>query len=195
MVSKKQLRKKMLKKRNDLTLGEVEEKSRRIKKNLFTLEEFASAGKVAFYASFNNEVATYEMINDSLPNKKVALPKVEPARKALEMHYITSLDNLKNGVYGISEPIKGNKANLEEIDVIIVPGIAFDLDCNRLGYGKGYYDKLLQNFKGVKIGLAYEFQLVEKIPTKKFDIPLDFIITDERVRQKIRLKFFSFNDE
>ena len=83
--------------------------------------------------------------------------------------------------YGILEPVKIIEKSPNKIDLIIVPGIGFDKRGNRLGHGKGYYDKLLRKLKTIKIGLAFELQIVDQIPTDENDVPVDLIITEERI--------------
>ena len=94
-----------------------------------------------------------------------------------------SWEELRVGSYGILEPRieKIRKTNVEDLELIIVPGIAFDKNGNRLGHGKGYYDRILGKTNATKIGLAFEFQIVGKIPTNENDKPVDIIITEERV--------------
>ncbi len=94
-----------------------------------------------------------------------------------------SWKELSIGSYGILEPRteKIRKTRVEDIDLIIVPGVAFDKKGNRIGHGKGYYDRLLDKTNATKIGLAFEFQLLKEIPTDKHDLPIDILITEKRI--------------
>jgi 5-formyltetrahydrofolate cyclo-ligase len=89
--------------------------------------------------------------------------------------------DMARGAYGILEPVSIKKAEVSDIDLIIVPGIAFDINGGRCGFGKGYYDRLLCESKAKKIGLCYDFQLVREIETDEHDIPMDMIITERRI--------------
>ncbi|MFH1073973.1 MAG: 5-formyltetrahydrofolate cyclo-ligase [Candidatus Firestonebacteria bacterium] len=159
-------------------------KSRVIMKKLFSLPEFKKAKKVMFYVSFNNEVDTHKMISKALKiKKKIYVPVADFKNMRLSINRIREFPgNLKRSKYGILEPgkeykdiFKGNK-----IDIIVVPGIGFDCDGNRIGYGGGFYDRLLKRIKAVKIGLAFDFQMFKKIPTDENDQKLDMIITEKR---------------
>ena len=92
-------------------------------------------------------------------------------------------DDLKISSYGILEPKKDKIKNIssDKIDLIIVPGVAFDLKGNRMGHGKGYYDRFLNLVKSTSIGLAFEFQIIENIPVESHDKPIDMIITEKRI--------------
>jgi len=91
------------------------------------------------------------------------------------------MDDMKKGAYGILEPKTVRKADENNIDVILVPGLAFDRNGGRMGFGKGYYDRLLESSKAVKIGLCYDFQILEKIPTESHDVPMNFVITEKEI--------------
>lgn len=91
------------------------------------------------------------------------------------------MDDLKKGAYGILEPSVVKTADEKDIDVILVPGLAFDRHGGRMGFGKGYYDRLLETSIAVKIGLCYDFQLFDTIPTESHDVPMDFIITEKEI--------------
>lgn len=91
------------------------------------------------------------------------------------------MDDMEKGAYGILEPKTVRKADENNIDVILVPGLAFDRNGGRMGFGKGYYDRLLESSKAVKIGLCYDFQILEKIPTESHDVPMNFVITEKEI--------------
>ena len=178
---KNQLKGKIIEKRNSLPKEEILEKSNRIKSNLFNLESYKKSKTAMFFVSFNREVNTHDMIKDSLTNKTVIIPKV--VNKEIEPSVIIDLDNLiPSGKFGILEPIEIMKIAYKNIDLVLVPGIAFDKEGHRIGYGFGYYDKFLKKVpKAVKIGLCFDFQVVDKVPREWHDVPVDLVVTDKEV--------------
>jgi len=183
MLTKDEIRKSVRETRKSLTAAEVREKSEAIKKKLFLMPEFRDAKTVCFYVSFRNEVDTHEMLVEAKHlDKKVALPYTNPETNRLELYEMTIFDELKENALGILEPVP-QKENLileETVDLFIVPGVAFDKYNHRVGYGKGFYDKLLVRArKGAEtIGLAFGCQMVDEIPVGDHDVPLSRILTD-----------------
>ena len=178
---KAQIRDEMLKKRNSLQEEDRLNKSKKIKDNLFNLEEYRKAKNVMFFVSFGSEVYTHEMIKEALKNKTVIAPKV--LNHQIEPSVIMDLDNLiPTGKFGILEPIEAMPIAYKNIDLILVAGIAFDKEGYRLGYGLGYYDKFLAKLpKALKIGLCFDFQVVDKVPRESYDVPVDMVVTEERI--------------
>lgn len=178
---KVQLKENILKKRNLLSRKEIIEKSKKIFTNLSKLCEFQNSKTVMFYVSFNNEVYTHDMIREALKNKLVIVPKV--THKEIEPSVIMDLNNLlPSGKFGILEPIEVMKIPYKNIDLVLVPGIIFDKEGYRIGYGFGYYDKFLKKVsKAIKIGLAFDFQIIDTVPREMHDVPMDLIVTEERV--------------
>ena len=123
------------------------------------------------------------MIKEALNEKKVVVPISNKKDCSLTLSELKDWDDLEASSYGILEPKKEKikEISIDEIDLIIVPGVAFDKFGNRLGHGKGYYDRLLKNANTTIIGLAFEFQTIEKIPTDEHDKPVDIIITEDRI--------------
>jgi 5-formyltetrahydrofolate cyclo-ligase len=182
LAMKETLRKQIILKRNALPEDEAAKKSRLIRQRLFLLPEYRDAKRICFYMSINSEVATREMIEQAMQDKQVFLPITNKKEHTLIIAEAKSLDDLKEGPYGVYEPKTDYvmAVNRAQIDLFIVPGVAFDSNCGRIGYGKGYYDKLLKGLSAVKIGLAYEFQIVDKIPREEHDVNVDIIVTEER---------------
>jgi 5-formyltetrahydrofolate cyclo-ligase len=186
---KKELRNEALRTRDALTTRPEEKKAKDqlIKENFLSLPEYKSAHKVLFFASFRSEVDTFPLIRKSLEDgKKVFLPKVDREKKKLDIYEVKSLSDLKKGYLGIPEPPAGTPENPRHCDIIIFPGAAFDPEGGRLGYGGGYYDKLLSGeSKGKRpryIALAYEEQVMSApLPLEKHDMKVDAIVTDKRV--------------
>ena len=172
------IRRRMLVLRDDLTELERKEKSHAIAAKLFTLEEYKSAIIVAFYLTIGSEVDTTGMISQSLTlGKKVLIPVT---KEEIEFVEFTSFEDLAPAKYGILEP-KTKLPAKQHPDLIITPGLAFDLDFHRLGYGKGYYDRLFRTVNSKRIGICFDSQLVEKIPKREHDQKLDIVITDKRI--------------
>ena len=182
---KDKLRKEISTMRNNLSEVDVLEKSNLIGKRLFDMIEFKQVHTILFYVSYGNEVYTHEMIKKCLlSGKQVVVPKSNTNNSTLLLSELKNWDDLELGAYNILEPKEKSikEVAIESIDLIIVPGVGFDENGNRIGHGKGYYDKLLRNSnKTVNIGLSFECQIIEKIPTGKYDIPVDIIVTEKRV--------------
>jgi 5-formyltetrahydrofolate cyclo-ligase len=178
---KKKLRKEIIYKRKKLSKEENRKKSKKIKEILFGLPEFKNAKTVFFYISYNGEVFTHDMIRESFLRKNVIVPISNIKDETLILSQLKSWDELTVGTYRILEPRieKIRRIEPSEIDLIIVPGVAFDKSGNRLGHGKGYYDKLLQNTNAKTVGLAFEFQIVNEVPTESHDKAIDILITEK----------------
>lgn len=183
---KKTLRQETLLKRDAISGNIKEEKDAAIRQRIIQLPEFTDAKTILFYASFRSEVDTMEMIKISLSHgKQAVLPKVDKENKRLKLYEIKDMNELAKGYMGILEPSISEKrlTGLDDIDLIIIPGAAFDVSGNRLGYGAGFYDRLLAEIKN-KIPIiapAYEEQIVENIPSEPHDVRVDKIVTDRRV--------------
>ena len=170
----------MLEKRNSLPKHEITEKSTLIKNNLFKLKYYKNSKTIMFFVSFNSEVDTHDMVRESLKNKTIIIPKVE--HHEIQPSVILDFDNLIPGKFGILEPIEAMNIAYKNIDLVLVPGIVFDREGHRIGYGFGYYDKFLKKVpKAVKIGLAFDFQVVDRIPVETHDVPVDIIITEKKI--------------
>jgi 5-formyltetrahydrofolate cyclo-ligase len=180
---KEKLRKEIKEKRKKQTKEENRKKSKEIKEKLFGLSEYMDANTVLFYISYNGEVFSHEMIKEALKDKIVVVPISNTKDETLSLSVLESWDDLEIGSYGIFEPRKEciKEVSIDDIDLIIIPGVAFDLKGNRMGHGKGYYDKLLEKTKATSIGLCFECQIIDRIPTEKHDIPVTMIITEERI--------------
>ncbi|MDP2167330.1 MAG: 5-formyltetrahydrofolate cyclo-ligase [Thermodesulfovibrionales bacterium] len=186
MTSKDHIRSEILKNRDAIPPQVRRAKGSAIKERLFSLREFKEAKKILFYASFKTEVETSGMIADSLSTgKKVMLPKVDMESSSLKIYEITGLEELQAGYMGIPEPASSpdKLRAADDADLVVMPGAAFDEHGGRLGYGKGYYDKMLSGMKKetLLIALAYEEQITGEIPIESHDTRVDAIITDTRV--------------
>lgn len=178
METKGEIRERLLKLRRSLSEEEVKRSSERIKEKLFSLDDYRRSKVIMFYLSHDKEVDTRSMIEETLPSKKVLVPCVDAGE--INPVVLRDLENLGRGAFGIPEP-KDRFPFDGEIDLILVPGIAFDLEGYRIGYGKGYYDRFLKRVQARKIGLAYDFQVTESIPHEDGDVPVDKVITEKRI--------------
>ena len=169
--------------RKSIAQSEVNLKSSLINQKLQDWNQFKTAPSIMFYSAINNEVELKESILTAIKQgKKVILPKTNPEKNELDIVEINNyLEDLEPGYLGIKEPRLSQPYLRGKLDLVLVPGIAFDKNGNRVGYGKGYYDHFLKEVKTVKAALAYEFQIVDSIIAGLKDIPVDFIITEERV--------------
>lgn len=184
---KNDLRKAMLGKRKSMNIEDVITSSNKIIETIMELPEFKSSKNIMLYLSFNNEVNTYPLVKWCLDNNKIVIaPYCIQHSKEIVPYRITNLStDLVKSDFGVMEPKKDllEKINIEDIDLILVPAVAFDQHCNRIGFGAGYYDRFLCNKPKhtPAIGIAYDYQIIDKIPTDEYDVPLDFIITEKRV--------------
>jgi len=184
---KKALKEQIFSKRSSLSANEIKKKSASIKTNLYSLQEFNKSKNILFYVSFDNEVDTQEIIRELLgkKGKNIIVPYVEEGNSILQISELQNFNELEPKTFGILEPklkhIRKFKPN--NLDLVIIPGIAFDLAGNRIGYGYGYYDRFLKQMKHdiKKIALAYEFQIVERIPAEKHDARMDMIVTEKKI--------------
>lgn len=160
--------------RRIMTKEEVKEKSERIVERLEQMPEFQEAQVIMCYYPIHNEVDIRPLLNKYKESKTILLPVVH--RASIEMRPYTGKEDLHRGKFGIPEPKSGTFRG--KPDLIIVPGVAFDKNCNRLGRGKGFYDRFLRRFVGVEsIGVAYDRQVVDKIPTDRFDKRMTHVVT------------------
>ncbi len=183
---KSRLRSEVIRKRDAIPLEVKKAKDRMIRERLSGLGEYRNAGTVMLFASFRTEVDTIPIIRDALmQGKRVVLPKVDSAKKELGLYNIRSVDELIPGFLGIPEPgvVEGRKVAPEELELIVMPGVAFDERGGRLGYGGGYYDRLGAGLRHRPplVAVAYEEQVISEVPVADHDIRVDKIVTDRRV--------------
>lgn len=136
---------------------------------------FGAARIVLLYYSLKDEVDTHEFVRKWSGEKQILLPVV--VGDELELRIYTGPQDLAHGAYGIEEPTGELFTDYAAIDLAVIPGVAFDALGNRLGRGKGYYDRLLPQLTAYKVGICFPFQLVEEVPAEPFDISMDAIIT------------------
>ena len=179
MLDKNKLRKELLRKRNELNLKLRHSESDKIKDTLILMPEYKTAKTIFIYVSYGSEVETQKLLEIMLKDKKqICVPLCDVDTHTMQAVKINDMSLLKKGAYGILEPdITSGVFAPDEIDLAIVPAISFDKRGMRLGYGAGYYDRFLADFKGVSIGLAFSELIYEELPVCEFDKPVDKIIT------------------
>jgi len=158
-------------------------KADQITKNLFALSEYTNSQKIMLYVSLPNEVDTSKIMENSFSSKKVFFPITNTETRELELGQAENMADLREGAHGILEPIDKTDISPAELDLVIIPGRAFDTSGNRIGRGKGYYDRFLSKVSCPKIALAFEYQIIDEVPSDLYDIPVDKIVTEERVIQ------------
>lgn len=180
MEKKKDIRKRVLEIRNGIGIEEWEEKSHRIQNKVVTHSSFLNADVIYCYIDYRNEVGTKKIIQKAWElEKKVAVPKVEGDE--MNFYYISGFCDLKEGYRGIPEPKISHFSN-DKNALVIMPGVAFDKQRNRIGYGKGFYDKFMGLHRDYKtIAIAFECQLIDKIETDLFDYRPNVLITEEKI--------------
>jgi 5-formyltetrahydrofolate cyclo-ligase len=160
------------------------ENSRKVQEALLSSKEFQNSRVVMTYVSLPTEVDTYDIMRITLERgKKLAVPSIDTVSRTMIASELTSIDDLVEGPFGICEPKDGSTKAIppKEIDLIVVPGIAFDKKNMRLGRGKGYYDKFIADkdlSSSKKVGLAFKFQVVDSLPSDPHDMPVSRVITD-----------------
>lgn len=181
-ILKSQIRKKLLAKRQSLPQKQTELSNKKITRKLRKTTEFKRAKIVLAYHPIHNEIDVTELI---LKTKKTfVLPRICAKSNRLHCHKVANINELKTGKFNIKEPsTKHPVIARNKIDLVLTPGIAFDKKGNRIGYGKGYFDKLFKTLSTdcIKIALAHDFQIIENIPAEKHDQKVDFIVTEKRI--------------
>ncbi|MGG0658612.1 5-formyltetrahydrofolate cyclo-ligase [Rummeliibacillus pycnus] len=183
-MHKKELRKILINDLQKLSPETYKEKSELIHKQLLQEKAVKNAKVIGITISAFPEVETRTLIETLwAEGKKVVVPKCEPKTRMMTFYEITSFDQLENVYMQLSEPIPYLTAKIqkEQIDCLVVPGLAYDRKGYRLGFGGGYYDRFLSDFKNSTISLAFHLQVVEKIPIDAYDVPIEKIITENEI--------------
>ena len=157
-------------------------RSRMIARRLEHTDDFAAAQVVLLYWSMADEVQTHDLVERWYREKTLLLPCVQGDDLVLRQY--TGAECMVSGEqFGIGEPTGSEWTDLEAVQLVVVPGVAFDWDGNRMGRGRGFYDRLLKETpNAVKIGLAYDFQMFDSIPTEPHDVKMDCVLTDGEMR-------------
>lgn len=179
------LRKICLAKRDGLTVQERRAGSRLIGERLAQTDAYLGARTIGFYCAFGSEVETWAMMRAAFAaGRRVFLPTIDPGTKLMTFsEHDGNIDNLVCNFFGIQEP-QGPPGDSRELDLIVVPGVAFDPQGRRLGYGAGYYDRFLKGISAPTIGVAFANQIAEAIPLGENDVPVDFVVTENDLFQR-----------
>ena len=184
---KKMLREELTQKRNDLSVREVKQRSGIICYHVLQSELYKSANAICLYQAFRNEVECDDIIEKAYEDgKKVYVPVVDTDSKTMDFYEITTDTEWKEDSYGIKEPVIKDgveKLSHQNSVLVIMPGLIFDKNKHRIGYGGGYYDKYLSDNKGLQtMALCYAFQIVdEELPYNEQDVLPDYIVTEDGV--------------
>ena len=160
------------------------EKDSLVAQNLLSLDEIKKADTVFFFFSLDDEICTDEIVRILLDSgKSVGAPYCVDNNGNMDFYYITDFDDLRIQSFGVREPVieKCKKVTSFDNTIIILPGLCFDSNGNRLGYGKGYYDRFLQIHSLISVGLCYNSLIVKKVPTDMYDKKADIIVTENDI--------------
>lgn len=182
-MPKQSLRSRMLALRNALSADDCQAASIRAQRRLVALEPFQQAKQIGLYAPLRNEIGTSLLFQEAhAAGKQVFYPRI--CGELLSFHEVFDLEQLQRGRFGIHEPCPA-EATVEapRLDLIVVPGVVFDLQGHRIGFGKGYYDRFLAGLQPlpVLVGLCYDFQICPAVPAEGHDIRMHYLVTEVRV--------------
>lgn len=172
---KKEIRRDIAQKKKTFCATTLESLSEQILSKLENDLHFKESKRILLYYSLHDEVNTHKFIEKWCDHKEIILPVVINETD-LELRVFKGKECLKKGAFGILEPQGETFENYGAIELAVIPGVAFDNNNNRLGRGKGYYDRILCNIDCYKIGICFPFQFINHIPTGPFDIKMDQII-------------------
>lgn len=181
---KQRLREKFLDTRTALSETDYLKKSEEIVSRLVEQPEFIAASTIHCYVSMEErrEVNTRALIKNILAQqKRLAVPVTDFETMRLESCLLKRFEDLEKNKWGVLEPQEGSRLSPQEFDLVVVPMVGGDEDRNRIGYGKGFYDRFLSEVTCRTIGLSFECCIAESIPAEDFDVPLDKVITEERM--------------
>lgn len=177
-MDKKALRRQIGEKKSAMTADEIERRSAILAERLFATAQYRRAGAVYAYLSFNQEVRTRPIIEHAWASgKRVAVPKV--VGDEMTFIWLERFDDLAVSGFGVPEPAGDGPVAADESALVLMPGLVFDPQGHRVGYGGGYYDRYLARHPGhVKVALCFDFQLIGHIEPDPHDIPADLVIID-----------------
>lgn len=176
---KQQIRDEILYKRAKLAETEKAPLDNAVTSYIEELPEFQNAKEVLIYIPIHGEVDATELFNKYKEEKKFVLPRIIPKEKKLSLFEIETLDDLEKGTYNIPEPLTHlPQVTPEELDLAIIPGVAYEKNGHRIGYGGGFYDRLIKKLSCPTIGVAYDFQIVKNIEGEDHDEKVDILVTE-----------------
>ncbi|MDP4120948.1 MAG: 5-formyltetrahydrofolate cyclo-ligase [Bacillota bacterium] len=156
-----------------------------IQSRLFSLNQYSEADVIFTYVSTKIEIDTTRIIESAIASKKkVAVPRCNPGELSMDFYYINSLSDLESGTFGVLEPKPETCEKVTDFSkgLCIVPGLSFDSQGYRLGYGKGYYDRFLSRYTGITVGLCYVSCIKWQLPHGYYDKTVDILITERYIR-------------
>jgi len=184
-MSRQDIRKEALSIRMKMDTGELNQLGSLIAQNLLKSDWYRNARCVhCFYGvTSKGEVPTVRILGDALASGKIlVMPRVTDNDGGMEHIRVTNLELMQTGIWGIPEPVGDMRVPVEEIELILVPGLAADLRGNRMGYGKGYYDRFLETApQSIKAMLVPERFVYDSLPVKPHDVPVDYIVTEQQI--------------
>lgn len=187
---KRALRRRVLALRDALSDEEIHQRSAEIARRVAELECYRAARTRLLFASFGSEVRTDALLTETLASEaRLILPRVARGRQDLALHEVADLQaDLAPGTWGIPEPIAERcpEVALCEVDFILVPGVAFDRRGGRLGYGGGFYDRILRARQdlvdsGAAVAVAFASQIVDQVPRREGDVLVPFVVTEDEI--------------
>lgn len=166
--------------RSAIPLSQRQAKSETICDAISKTEEFLSCDTLLLYYPIKSEPSTLFLFDRAMEKGiQIAFPISITETFTLDFHTVQTLDSLRTGAYGICEPpLDAPRPKITDKTICIVPALSFDGNKNRLGYGKGFYDRFLSNFDGISIGITFSKLICKRLPTDIYDIKVDKIITD-----------------
>ena len=175
-MDKKTLRAEIRAKKRAMTEEQIESASRRLGELFADCEAYRQAKTIYGYLPYNQEVRTVPILERALADgKRVAVPKVYGDR--MKFIYMTDLNRVEKGYANIPEPVDDEPVAEDPTALVLMPGLAFDREGHRIGYGGGFYDKFLaEEPEHPTVALCYEFQMLETLETEEFDIPVDLVL-------------------
>ena len=175
-MDKKELRKKIREQKRAMTPERIEQASDKLGELFRATELYRNAKTIYGYLPYNQEVRTVPMLEQALADgKRVAVPKIYGDE--MKFIYLTDLTQVAEGYAGIPEPVADGPVADDPTALVLMPGLAFDKEGHRIGYGGGFYDKFLaQEPNHPTIALCYDFQMLVQLPTEEFDIPVDCVL-------------------
>ena len=185
MIEKTVVRSRMLECRKMIPDDHYRQLSIRLQTHFIKSAVYKNAHSIMLYIPIDNEPDTSIIIENAFKDKKtILLPVIK--NKDIRAVVYTISTALKKGIYKTKEPVGNDPYPESGIDVVIVPGIAFDINCNRIGYGKGYYDRFLSNLNKhtIKVGLTFNRCIIDEITCEEFDIPVDMIFTEIGIKHR-----------
>ncbi|GAB6008730.1 5-formyltetrahydrofolate cyclo-ligase [Dysgonomonas reticulitermitis] len=178
-IQKSNIRKEIVHLKKLYSIKQLQSRSDEVLSTLEITGAFQNAKTIFIYNSLSDEVQTLDFIDRWKGQKNFYLPVV--VKDDIVFRAYTSSTEFQQSSFNISEPIGTDFTDFKKVDLVIVPGVAFDRKMNRLGRGKGYYDRFLSKISAPKIGICFDFQLLDKIPAESTDIKMDYIVSENEL--------------